>query len=126
MIEQVAVKRAHRRIILRRIRRALLEIDWKNREPIAMTLCLGWTAGETEQLKKLPAILLSETIVSEQWINEIVFVRFCGRIVRVREDRWDSPGVLCFLVLIIKKRTDRFCPCPCIQCQFEFMKQRTE
>src|SRR5947208_2398607 len=79
---EMAVKRTDSRIILLWKRGALLEIKRKNREPVSSGLDLRRSTGEAQELKKLPAILLTIAIISEEGIDKIEFYRFGSRISR--------------------------------------------
>src|SRR5436190_10580062 len=62
---QMSIKRSITRVIFNRVGRSLLEINRKQREPPPDRFGLAWPARETEKLKKLPAILLPETVESQ-------------------------------------------------------------
>ena len=56
----------------------MLEVNWKEREAVAVFFVLAGAAGEAKELKELPAILFTVAIVGEDGINEIVFFGFSG------------------------------------------------
>src|SRR6266403_3195913 len=77
---EMAIKRPDSGIIFLWNRRALLEINRENREPVSGRLDLRRSTREAQELKKLPAILFTITIISENRVKKIEFHRFCSRI----------------------------------------------
>src|SRR5665213_733529 len=69
----VAVNRKERGVIFIRVRRALLEIKWENRELFLSGIFRRLSSGKAEQLDELPAIFRSILYISQQRIQKIIF-----------------------------------------------------
>jgi len=95
-------------VVFGRVGRSLLEIDGEKGEAAANGLGLGWAAGEVEELKELPAVLLSVAVVSEQREKEIKFAEFEGGVGGVGEERRKGPGVEVLFLLDVKERPGGF------------------
>src|SRR6516162_5438954 len=68
------VERKKSRIIIVRIRRTLLEINWKQRDPtVLLKIARTFTSGKTEELYQLPSVLGSITPVRYYRIKKVVF-----------------------------------------------------
>src|SRR5882724_4968291 len=117
-LARLAEQRTHRRVILPRLRRALLKIKWEQRETPGLLFRLISSAGPREYLDQLPAILRSETSVSQYRITEIVFVPFDGGIRRVRKQRRQRPGSLRVFLFGIEKRSQDLRPMTRLEGQF--------
>src|ERR1035438_4249982 len=95
---QVPVKRKNRRVILARVCGALLEIEREQGEAVAGRLPLRGAAGETKQLKELPAVLPTITVIRHHRIEEVEFCGLQRRIARVGEKRRHGPSLLRLLL----------------------------
>src|SRR5882724_4987778 len=122
---EMAVKRAHRSIILLWNRRTLLEVNRKNREPVSGGFFLGRSAREAQQLKKLPAILVAITVVGEDRINKIEFHGFRSRVSRQGAQRRETPDPFGISLLLVKEWPRRLGPVARRQRQIEFIEQWT-
>ena len=112
---EVAVEWTISGVVFIWVRRALLEIDRKQSEATPDFLFLAGTARETEELKKLPAILFAVAIVGEDGIDEIIFFRFGGWILGEGEERRNRPSAASFLLFGIEEGSGGFSSRPEMQ-----------
>src|SRR4029077_15140320 len=98
---------------------SLLEVNREQAETVPVPLGLRRAARKTQDLEKLPAVLLTVTVVGEQWISKVEFRQIHGRVPRIGKQRRHGPGPLGFLSFFVKQWADCFSPLPGIQCQVE-------
>src|SRR5205814_203946 len=72
-IAEMAVKRKDRKVVFLRLGGTLLNVNRKEIEAPPFFFFLRGTARPIQQLKKLPAILLSETVIGQQRIEHVIF-----------------------------------------------------
>src|SRR4051794_29139467 len=119
------IKWENRGVVFAWVGGALLDVNWKNIEPVALGFSLGGPAREVQQLKKLPAILIAITIIGHHWIEKIELRRVSASILRVGEQRRYCPGVLGLPLLLIIERAQGFQPFARSKRQRKLIEKRT-
>src|SRR5439155_25947928 len=72
---QMTIKRNHRRVILLRNGRALLEIKRKQSEPADVGFRLSAAAGKAQELENVESILRAEPVISDHRVGKIKFCK---------------------------------------------------
>ena len=120
------VKREDRRVVFFRVGRALLEIKRKEGETLGGNLALILSAGETQELKQLPPKLGAETVVGQNRIKKVEFLRLNVGVAHMRKKWRDGQKLFGLLLLTVEKWAGSFRPLSRIERQGEPVKKRPD